>query len=49
MDEPNTGMDARVAAIVMRTVRNTIDTARTVVCTIHQPNINIFQYFDELN
>ncbi|KAK9989670.1 hypothetical protein SO802_029909 [Lithocarpus litseifolius] len=42
------GLDARAAAIVMRTVRNTVDTGRTVVCTIHQPSINIFEAFDEL-
>ncbi|CAM0879339.1 unnamed protein product [Alopecurus aequalis] len=48
MDEPTTGLDARAAAIVMRTVRNTVDTGRTVVCTIHQPNIAIFESFDEL-
>ncbi|KAH9312921.1 hypothetical protein KI387_027956 [Taxus chinensis] len=48
MDEPTSGLDARAAAIVMRTVRNTVDTGRTVVCTIHQPNIDIFEAFDEL-
>ena len=48
MDEPTSGLDARVAAIVMRTVRNTVDTGRTVVCTIHQPNIDIFDVFDEV-
>ncbi|KAI3697943.1 hypothetical protein L6452_31049 [Arctium lappa] len=48
MDEPTTGLDARAAAIVMRTVRNTVDTGRTVVCTIHQPGIDIFEAFDEL-
>ena len=42
MDEPTSGLDARAAAIVMRTVRNTVDTGRTVVCTIHQPSIDIF-------
>ncbi|CAN6573374.1 unnamed protein product [Malus baccata var. baccata] len=36
------------AAIVMRVVRNTVDTGRTVVCTIHQPSIDIFEAFDEL-
>ncbi|KAE8710895.1 Detected protein of unknown function [Hibiscus syriacus] len=48
MDEPTSGLDARAAAIVMRTVRNTVDTGRTVVCTIHQPSIAIFESFDEV-
>ncbi|KAI3740632.1 hypothetical protein L2E82_31102 [Cichorium intybus] len=48
MDEPTSGLDARAAAIVMRAVRNTVDTGRTVVCTIHQPSIHIFKAFDEL-
>lgn len=47
MDEPTSGLDARAAQIVMRTVRNTVDTGRTVVCTIHQPSIDIFEAFDE--
>ena len=37
------GLDARAAAIVMRSVRNTVNTGRTVVCTIHQPSIDIFE------
>ncbi|KAA3458581.1 ABC transporter G family member 31-like [Gossypium australe] len=48
MDEPTSGLDARAAAIVIRAVRNTVDTGRTVVCTIHQPSIDIFEAFDEL-
>uniref|UniRef100_A0A1D1YAF0 ABC transporter G family member 39 n=1 Tax=Anthurium amnicola TaxID=1678845 RepID=A0A1D1YAF0_9ARAE len=48
MDEPTTGLDARAAAIVMRTVRKTVDTGCSVVCTIHQPSIEIFEAFDEL-
>ncbi|KAM0902741.1 hypothetical protein ACQ4PT_019042 [Festuca glaucescens] len=47
MDEPTSGLDARAAAIVMRAVRNTVDIGRTVVCTIHQPSIDIFEAFDE--
>ncbi|KAG6758593.1 hypothetical protein POTOM_038952 [Populus tomentosa] len=46
MDEPTPGLDAGAAAIVMRTVK--VDTGRTVVCTIHQPSIDIFEAFDEL-
>ncbi|XP_024517239.1 ABC transporter G family member 34 [Selaginella moellendorffii] len=48
MDEPTSGLDARAAAVVMRAVRNTVKTGRTVVCTIHQPSIDIFEMFDEL-
>lgn len=49
MDEPTSGLDARAAAIVMRTVRNIVDTERTIVCTIHQPSIDIFESFDEVS
>ena len=49
MDEPTSGLDAHVEAIVMRTVQNTINTGRTVVCTIHQPSIDIFEAFDDVN
>ncbi|KAH7669104.1 Iron-chelate-transporting ATPase protein [Dioscorea alata] len=48
MDEPTSGLDARAAAIVMRAVKNVAETGRTVVCTIHQPSIDIFEAFDEL-
>ncbi|CAI5967444.1 unnamed protein product [Closterium sp. NIES-64] len=47
LDEPTSGLDARAAAIVMRAVRNTVNTGRAVVCTIHQPSIHIFEAFDE--
>ena len=48
MDEPTSGLDARAAAIVMRAVKNIAETGRTVVCTIHQPSIDIFESFDEV-
>ncbi|ONK78765.1 uncharacterized protein A4U43_C02F22180 [Asparagus officinalis] len=48
MDEPTSGLDARAAAIVMRAVKNVVGTGRTVVCTIHQPSIDIFEAVDEL-
>ncbi|KAH9293662.1 hypothetical protein KI387_041134, partial [Taxus chinensis] len=47
MDEPTSGLDARATAIVMRTVHNTDNTGRTVVCTIQQPNTDIFASFVE--
>ena len=37
------GLDARAANIVMRVVRAIADTGRTIVCTIHQPAIDIFE------
>ena len=49
MDEPTTGLDARLAAVIMRAVKNVADTGRTIVCTIHQPSIDIFESFDEVN
>ncbi|PON89428.1 ABC transporter-like [Trema orientale] len=48
MDEPTSGLDARAAAVVMTAVRNTVDTGRTVVCTINQPSIDVFEAFDEI-
>ncbi|XVF31519.1 hypothetical protein REPUB_Repub16aG0153000 [Reevesia pubescens] len=48
MDEPTANLDARAAAIVMRAVKNVVDTGRTIICTIHQPSIDIFEAFDEL-
>ncbi|MBA0548691.1 hypothetical protein Golob_019775 [Gossypium lobatum] len=47
MDEPTIGLDARAAVVVMRVVKNIVSTKRTVVCTIHQPSIDIFEAFNE--
>ena len=48
MDEPTSGLDARAAAIVMRAIRNVADSNRTVMVTIHQPSMEIFEAFDML-
>lgn len=48
MDEPTSGLDARAGAIVMRVVKNIVLTRKTIVCTIHQPSIDIFEAFDEI-
>ena len=48
MDEPTSGLDARAAAIIMRVVKNIVNTRRTVVCTIHQPSVHIFEAFDKV-
>lgn len=36
MDEPTSGPEARAAAIVMRVVKNVVNTMRTVVYTEHR-------------
>ncbi|PRW60703.1 Pleiotropic drug resistance 1 [Chlorella sorokiniana] len=48
MDEPTSGLDARAAGLVMRAIKATVNTGRTVVCTIHQPSLEIFSEFQEL-
>ncbi|KXZ50448.1 hypothetical protein GPECTOR_16g622 [Gonium pectorale] len=48
LDEPTSGLDARAASIVMRAVRNVARNGRTVMVTIHQPSIEIFEAFDQL-
>lgn len=48
LDEPTSGLDARSAAAVMSAVRNVASNGRTVMVTIHQPSIEIFESFDRL-
>eukprot|EP00656_Telonema_subtile_P011661 TRINITY_DN15787_c0_g1_i2.p1 TRINITY_DN15787_c0_g1~~TRINITY_DN15787_c0_g1_i2.p1 ORF type:complete len:1225 (-),score=456.96 TRINITY_DN15787_c0_g1_i2:126-3800(-) len=48
LDEPTSGLDARSAMIVMRGMERIARTGRTVLATIHQPNIDIFRMFDGL-
>jgi ABC-type multidrug transport system ATPase subunit len=43
-----TGLDARAAAVVVRTLRNVASTGRTIICTVHQPSHEIFAQFDDL-
>jgi ABC-type multidrug transport system ATPase subunit len=42
------GLDARAAAIVMKAVKAVAASGHTVMVTIHQPSINIFESFDQL-
>ncbi|CDY20193.1 BnaA01g28090D [Brassica napus] len=51
MDEPTSGLDARAAAIVMRTVRNTVDTGGQVIYAgpLGQNSHNIIEYFQAIH
>ncbi|CAI5716007.1 unnamed protein product [Peronospora destructor] len=48
LDEPTSGLDARSAKMIMDGVRKVADSGRTVVCTIHQPSLEVFDLFDNL-
>ena len=46
--EPLKRLDARANVIVVRVLRPVTDSGRTVVATIHQPSLTLFEMFDEL-
>jgi ABC-type multidrug transport system ATPase subunit len=48
LDEPTSGLDALAATMVMKVIRRIASSGRTVVCTIHQPSLAIFESFDNL-
>lgn len=49
LDEPTTGLDSNAAMTVMKIVQRLgSGTARTVVCTIHQPQWAVMAQFDQL-
>ncbi|RLN50583.1 hypothetical protein BBJ29_009437 [Phytophthora kernoviae] len=48
LDEPTSGLDARSAKVIMDGVRKVADSGRTIVCTIHQPSMEVFFLFDSL-
>eukprot|EP00596_Hydrurales_sp_CCMP1899_P009612 CAMPEP_0119038002 /NCGR_PEP_ID=MMETSP1177-20130426/6649_1 /TAXON_ID=2985 /ORGANISM="Ochromonas sp, Strain CCMP1899" /LENGTH=1597 /DNA_ID=CAMNT_0006999999 /DNA_START=48 /DNA_END=4838 /DNA_ORIENTATION=+ len=48
LDEPTTGLDSRAAQVVIRSMKRVAKSGRSIVCTIHQPSIAIFNGFDSL-
>eukprot|EP00899_Mesostigma_viride_P014234 jgi/Mesvir1/22811/Mv14223-RA.1 len=48
MDEPTSGLDSRAARNVIRASLNIRNSMRTVMVTIHQPSMEIFESFDWL-
>ena len=48
MDEPTTGLDSFTATSVIETLKELAEGGRTIICTIHQPNSDIYDMFDRL-
>ena len=48
LDEPTTGLDSRAAQVTIRSIKRVASSGRSVVCTIHQPSVYIFNSFDSL-
>ena len=48
LDEPTTGLDSFTATTIVNVLHDLASTGRTVICTIHQPNSEIFNSFDQL-
>ena len=48
LDEPTSGLSSYDASQVIGVLRRMADGGKTVVCTIHQPSIDVFRQFDSL-
>jgi len=48
LDEPTSGLSSYDAAQVIRLLRRLADSGKTIICTIHQPSVDIFKDFDSL-
>ncbi|HZZ80396.1 MAG TPA: FHA domain-containing protein [Gemmataceae bacterium] len=48
LDEPTSGLSSEDALLVMKHLRSLADAGKTVLLTIHQPSLEIFQLLDNL-
>ena len=48
LDEPTTGLDSFTASTIVHVLHDLASTGRTVMWTIHQPNSDTFESFDQL-
>lgn len=46
-DEPTSGLDSEVALSIMNAMKTLASKNRIVICTIHQPNSDITELFDD--
>eukprot|EP00210_Caulerpa_lentillifera_P003747 g3580.t1 len=49
LDEPTSGLDSEIALTIMNTLKTLTQNSRTVVCSIHQPNSDIVDTFDDFH
>jgi energy-coupling factor transporter ATP-binding protein EcfA2 len=47
LDEPTSGLDSEIALALVRALRDVATSGRTVALTIHQPNSDISELFDD--
>ncbi|CAO3574960.1 unnamed protein product [Mortierella alpina] len=48
LDEPTSGLDAQASYNLMRFMRKLTDQGQAILCTIHQPSSQLFDFFDDL-
>ena len=48
LDEPTSGLDSQSALAIMMFLRDLANHGQAILCTIHQPSSDLFQYFDRL-
>lgn len=48
LDEPTSGLDSYTALTVVQLLKRQATFGRTIMCTIHQPNSELFYMFDKL-
>ncbi|KAF9102309.1 hypothetical protein BGX27_011046 [Mortierella sp. AM989] len=48
LDEPTSGLDAQASYNIMRFMRKLTNQGQAILCTIHQPSSQLFDFFDNL-
>ncbi|KAG0325998.1 hypothetical protein BGZ99_010292 [Dissophora globulifera] len=48
LDEPTSGLDAQASYNIMRFMRKLTNQGQAILCTIHQPSSQLFEFFDDL-